>query len=94
VRLSTREVFLYDKPVYLTKKEFDLLELLICYPGEVLSREFICSQIWPNEEVYSWSRALDVHIRRLRKKIEPDPQNPKFIITHPGVGYRFDGSGD
>jgi two-component system alkaline phosphatase synthesis response regulator PhoP/OmpR family response regulator RpaB len=89
VRLSTREVFLYDKPVYLTKKEFDLLELLICYPGEVLSREFICSQIWPNEEVYSWSRALDVHIRRLRKKIEPDPQNPKFIITHPGVGYRF-----
>ena len=94
VRLGTREVFLQGNPVYLTKKEFDLLELLICYPGEVLSRGFICSQIWPNEEVYSWSRALDVHIRRLRKKIEPDPQNPKFIITHPGVGYRFDGSGD
>ena len=94
VRLGTREVFLQGNPVYLTKKEFDLLELLICYPGEVLSRDFICSQIWPNEEVYSWSRALDVHIRRLRKKIEPDPQNPKFIITHPGVGYRFDGSGD
>ena len=94
VRLGTREVSLQGKPVYLTKKEFDLLELLICYPGEVLSRDFICSQIWPNEEVYSWSRALDVHIRRLRKKIEPDPQNPKFIITHPGVGYRFDGSGD
>ena len=89
VRLGTREVFLQGNPVYLTKKEFDLLELLICYPGEVLSRDFICSQIWPNEEVYSWSRALDVHIRRLRKKIEPDPQNPKFIITHPGVGYRF-----
>ncbi|WP_457572032.1 response regulator transcription factor [Desulfovulcanus sp.] len=87
--LNTREVFLQGKAVHLTKKEFDLLELLVSYAGEVLSREFICSQIWPNDEVYSWSRALDVHIRRLRKKIEPDPQNPKFIITHPGVGYRF-----
>ncbi|MBT8764512.1 response regulator transcription factor [Desulfohalobiaceae bacterium Ax17] len=92
ILLNTREVLLQGKAVHLTKKEFDLLELLVSYAGEVLSRDFICSQIWPNDEVYSWSRALDVHIRRLRKKIEPDPQNPKFIITHPGVGYRFAGN--
>ncbi|WP_456434296.1 response regulator transcription factor [Thermosulfuriphilus sp.] len=87
---AKRQVYLDGKPVKLTKKEYDLLEILVSQPGEVLSREFIRSQLWPNKEIYPWSRALDVHIQRLRQKIEPDPEKPRFIITHPGVGYRFE----
>ncbi|HID96591.1 MAG TPA: response regulator transcription factor [Thermodesulfobacteriaceae bacterium] len=86
-----RQVLRFGEPVRLTKREFDLLELLVSYMGDVLSRDFISSQLWPKEEVYSWSRAIDVHIRRLRQKIEPDPENPRFIHTHTGVGYRFEG---
>ncbi len=85
-----RHVFLNEKPIKLTKREYDLLELFVSHPGEVLSRDFICSNIWPKGEVYSWSRALDVHIMRLRQKIDPDSENPSCIITHPGVGYRFE----
>ncbi len=73
----------------LTRKEFELLKLFIENRGKVLSREFLSSRLWDEKEVYPWSRALDVHIRRLRKKIEPDPANPRFILTHSGVGYRF-----
>ncbi len=91
---AKRQVFLNDKPIKLTKKEYDLLDLMASNQGKVLSRDFLCGQLWPNKEVYSWSRALDVHIRRLRKKIEPDPENPRFILTHPGVGYRFEPDGD
>ncbi len=77
------------KRVKLTKKEFELLTLFLENKGKVLSREFLSSHLWNKKEVYPWSRALDVHIRRLRKKIEPDPANPKYILTHAGVGYRF-----
>ncbi|MBA2849021.1 response regulator transcription factor [Thermosulfuriphilus ammonigenes] len=87
---SKRQVYLNGRPVKLTKKEYDLLEILASQPGEVLSRDFIRSQLWPDKEIYPWSRALDVHIQRLRQKIEPDPEHPRFIITHPGVGYRFE----
>lgn len=90
ILLSKRQVFLNEKPLKLTKREYDLLELFVSHPGEVLSRDFICSHIWPKGGIYSWSRALDVHILRLRHKIEPDPENPSHIITHPGIGYRFE----
>ncbi|NPA48791.1 MAG: response regulator transcription factor [Thermodesulfobacteria bacterium] len=89
IDINKREVYLKDKPVRLTKKEFDLLRVLASHPDEVLSRDFLRNQLWPEKEIYPWSRALDVHIQRLRQKIEPDPENPRFIITHPGVGYRF-----
>ncbi len=89
IDLNKREVHLKGKQVKLTKKEFDLLRILASHPDEVLSRDFLRSQLWPDKEIYPWSRALDVHIQRLRQKIEPDPENPRFIITHPGVGYRF-----
>ncbi len=87
--LKGRQVLVKDKPVKLTKKEFDLLQLLVMNRDRVLSREYLSSHLWDNKEVYPWSRALDVHIRRLRKKIEPDPANPVYIITHPGLGYKF-----
>ncbi len=90
INSAKRTVKLNGKPVRLTKKEYDLLELFTTHAGEILKREYICRQLWPDNEIYPWSRALDVHIRRLRKKIEPDPDNPRFILTHPGVGYRFE----
>ena len=84
-----REVYVNKKPVKLTRREFELLELLIVNAGRVLSREFIKSQLWTDKELYPWSRAIDVYIKRLREKIEPEPENPKIIITYPGVGYKF-----
>ena len=90
INSAKRTVMLNNKAIRLTKKEYDLLELFTTHAGEILKREYICKQLWPDDEIYPWSRALDVHIRRLRKKIEPDPENPRFIITHPGVGYRFE----
>ncbi len=84
-----RMIEINGKSVNLTKKEFDLLNLFLENKGKVLSREFLSSHLWHQKEVYPWSRALDVHIRRLRKKIEPDPANPKYILTHAGMGYRF-----
>ncbi len=87
---AKREVWVKGKKVHLTRKEYDLLELFISHAGEVLTREFIKKEIWPDKEIYPWSRTLDVHIKRLREKIEPDPENPRYIITHPGVGYRFE----
>ncbi len=89
IYLKTREVFLRGCPVHLTRKEYELLELFITQPNKILEREYIVRQLWPNGEIYTWSRALDVHIRRLRQKIEMDPERPRFILTHSGVGYRF-----
>ena len=84
-----RTVLIDKRKERLTRKEFELLKVLIENQDKVLSREFLSTRLWNKKEVYPWSRALDVHIRRLRKKIEPDPSTPRFIITHPGVGYRF-----
>ena len=84
-----RMIFIGKRQERLTRKEFELLKLFMENRGKVLSREFLSSKLWDKKEVYPWSRALDVHIRRLRKKIEPDPANPRFIVTHSGVGYRF-----
>ncbi|HDS16431.1 MAG TPA: response regulator transcription factor [Proteobacteria bacterium] len=73
----------------LTHKEFKLLALLAENRDRVLSREDIRRALWGNRELYSWSRAIDVHIRHLRCKIETDPENPRYIQTVVGVGYRF-----
>ena len=86
---KTREVIIRDQPVKLTKTEFQLLQLFISHPGQTLSREFIEKQIWWDAKLYSNSRALDVHIQRLRKKIEARPETPELIITITGVGYKF-----
>ncbi len=89
INFKSREVFIRDVKVKLTKTEFELLELLTSYPGKVLSREFIQKEIWSDSQLYQHSRALDVHIQRLRKKIEKDAENPEYIVTITGVGYRF-----
>ncbi|MCL1829182.1 MAG: response regulator transcription factor [Oscillospiraceae bacterium] len=77
-----------DESVDLTVKEFDLIELLMRNPGKVYSREALLDQVWG----YDFSgdiRTVDVHIRRLREKLERDPAQPEYIITKWGVGYFF-----
>ncbi len=89
INYKKRQVTIRDEIVKLTKTEFQLLELLVSQPNKSLSREFIEKQIWWDSQLYSHSRALDVHIQRLRKKIEEKPENPSLIVTISGVGYKF-----
>ena len=74
--------------VDLTAKEFDLIELLMRNPGRVYSRESLLNVVWGYEYVGDY-RTVDVHIRRLREKLELDPANPEYILTKWGVGYYF-----
>ena len=74
--------------IELTLKEFELLEVLVKNKGKILTREMLLDKIWGYEYIGE-SRTVDVHIRYLRKKIEKDDKNPKFIETIRGVGYRF-----
>ncbi len=75
--------------VDLTPKEYDLLCFLLSNRGAVVRREDIRKHLWKNSHIYSWSRVIDVHIQHLRQKIEPDPAEPQYILTVPGIGYRF-----
>ena len=72
--------------VDLTAKEFDLMELLMRNPGRVYSRENLLNVVWGYEYAGDY-RTVDVHVRRLREKLELDPANPQYILTKWGVGY-------
>jgi len=89
INFKSRSISVREEIIKLTKTEFELLELFVSYPGEVLSREFIQQQIWRDSELYHTSRAVDVHVQRLRKKIEPEIEKPEYIVTVAGVGYKF-----
>lgn len=84
-----RIVKVKNKEIILTPKEYDLLCLLISSRGSVLSRDEIKNHLWKESKIYSWSRVIDVHIQHLRQKIEDNPSEPEYIITVPGIGYRF-----
>ena len=85
-----RRVFVNEKEINLTAKEFDLLELLVCNPNKVYSREALLAYVWVNKAMDSGDvRTVDVHVRRLREKIEPSPSAPQFVHTKWGVGYYF-----
>ena len=85
-----RRVFLGDREVNLTAKEFDILELLISNPDKVFSRERLLSMVWGSKAQEAGDvRTVDVHVRRLREKIEPLPSNPRYVHTKWGVGYYF-----
>ena len=91
VRLDAarHEVFVRGSSVALPLKEFELLELLMANAGRVLTRDVLIDRIWgPN--YFGDTKTLDVHIKRLRSKIEADPANPKRIVTVRGVGYRYE----
>lgn len=83
-----RRVYLDGKEINLTVKEFDLLEILINNPNKVYSREKLLNDVWGYEYLGD-VRTVDVHVRRLREKIEATPSDPKYIHTKWGVGYYF-----
>lgn len=86
--LRTREVKVRGQPVSLTAREFDLLWLMASHPFQVFSREQLFTRIW-GEEYLQDENTVTVMIRRLRSKIEQDPDNPAIIVTVWGVGYKF-----
>lgn len=88
VDCDSRRVFINDSEVNLTAKEFDLLELLMFNPNKVYSRENLLNTVW-GYDYPGDVRTVDVHIRRLREKIEANPSEPKYIHTKWGVGYFF-----
>jgi two-component system response regulator RegX3 len=77
------------EPVALPLKEFDLLELLLRNAGRVLTRGQLIDRVWGSDYVGD-TKTLDVHVKRLRAKIEPDPANPKHLVTVRGLGYKFE----
>lgn len=88
IDISSRDVYIEDRKVDLTVKEFDLLELLAKNAGHVYSREKLLSVVW-GYDYPGDARTVDVHVRRVREKIEKDPANPEFLLTKWGVGYYF-----
>ena len=87
--LPRRQVFVGGKPVALTAKEFEVLELLASHPGWVYSREQIMRHLYGGGEFFGEARAADVHVQHIRKKIEADPKNPRYVQTIRGFGYKF-----
>jgi DNA-binding response OmpR family regulator len=90
INLTRREVLLEGDPLRLKPKEYDLLVFLARNRGTVLSRDLILERVW-GWDYGGGTRTVDVHVRWLREKIEPDPSNPNRIITVRGIGYRFEG---
>lgn len=85
---ESRRLFVQGREINLTAKEFDLLELLVMNPNKVYSRENLLNLVW-GYEYPGDVRTVDVHVRRLREKIEPNPSEPKYVHTKWGVGYYY-----
>jgi two-component system response regulator MtrA len=83
------EVSVDGRPVHLTKTEFRLLYELATHPGRVFSREMLLERVW-DYGYFGDARIVDVHIGRLRAKIEPDTSNPRYLVTVRGFGYKLD----
>jgi two-component system response regulator RegX3 len=93
VRLDPQrhEVFVRGQRVNLPLKEFELLEVLLENAGRVLTRDTLIDRVWGSDYVGD-TKTLDVHVKRVRAKIEPDPSSPRRIVTIRGLGYKYDGS--
>ncbi|WP_075720245.1 response regulator transcription factor [Roseburia sp. 499] len=87
---ESRRLFILGKEINLTAKEFDLLELLVLNPNKVYSRENLLNMVW-GYEYPGDVRTVDVHVRRLREKIEKNPSEPRYVHTKWGVGYYYQG---
>jgi DNA-binding response OmpR family regulator len=83
-----RNVYITDQKIDLTYKEFELLKTLVGHPGRVFSREALLQLVWGDAD-FRDPRTVDVHIRHLREKIEPDAHDPEYIFTVRGAGYKF-----
>jgi two-component system response regulator RegX3 len=88
VDVSRREATMHGRDLELSRKEFDLLTLLVSESGHVVTRKQCMDRIWRDRKKGD-SRTLDTHVKRLRKKIELNPAEPVHLITVRGVGYRF-----
>ena len=89
--MASREVFIDDEPIMLTRTEFDVLAALSARPGVVFSRRQLLDAVWAEAWVGN-EHLVDVHIGHLRRKLGDDPADPRYVITVRGVGYRM-GSG-
>jgi DNA-binding response OmpR family regulator len=89
IDLNRARVTRGERPVNLTPTEFRLLVFLAQHPGQVFSRGQLLEQVWGSSADYYDDKTVNVHIRRLREKIEPDPSNPQLVLTVPGLGYRL-----
>ncbi|HEX4217527.1 MAG TPA: response regulator transcription factor [Acidimicrobiales bacterium] len=92
VNFARRSVTRDDDQIHLSRREFDLLDVLLAPPGQVRTRDELIDLLWPHRDLAD-SRTLDTHVHRLRSKLEPDPSNPRFIVTVRGVGFRVDPEG-
>ncbi|MGD0497025.1 MAG: response regulator transcription factor [Bryobacteraceae bacterium] len=88
---DAHRVFQADKEIPLTSTEFSLLEFFLMHPGRAYSRDQLLESVW-GEQRYVTPRTVDVHIRRLRERIEEEPENPRYLTTVRGFGYRFEDS--
>ncbi len=85
-----RRVFMGEKALELTSTEYNLLEFFLTHPGHAYSREQLLEKLW-GEQRYVTPRTVDVHVRRLREQIEEQPDDPRYLVTVRGFGYRFEG---
>jgi len=90
INLETREVFVNGERVETTAKEFDLLVFLASSPRQVFTREQLLSNVWGSSSDWQSDATITEHARRLRRKIEDDPDRPRWVTTVRGVGYRFE----
>jgi two-component system response regulator RegX3 len=88
IDVSLRQVLVRDREVELSRKEFDLLTLLVSEAGNVVTRTQCMERIW-RDRTKADSRTLDTHVKRLRKKVELTPAEPRHVLTVRGIGYRF-----
>ena len=87
---ESRRLYVKGREINLTAKEFDLLELLVTNPNKVYSRERLLNLVWGYEYPVD-VRTVDVHVRRMREKIESNPSEPRYVHTKWGVGYYYQG---
>ena len=85
---AQRQAWVHDEPIDLTAMEFDLLAFLMTYPGRVFTRLELLEAV-RGETYESFERSIDSHVKRLRQKVEPDPRDPRFVLTVFGVGYKL-----
>ncbi len=85
---GTQDVMLAGRRVDLTAREFELLRLFMRHPNRVFTRDFLLEHLW-GHDFYGSTRTVDMHVSRLREKIEDDPGEPRFIVTVRGVGYKL-----
>ncbi|MGD9722728.1 MAG: response regulator [Pirellulales bacterium] len=88
VDLARRQVFVADREIHLTPIEYRLLTSLVKHAGQVLTHRQLLKEVWGPESVFE-THYLRVYMAHLRRKIEPDPARPRFLLTEPGVGYRL-----